>query len=123
MRALSRAYRRYRKDSCLELHVAMRLPRRFISSVRPLRRRQELIEALSQGDPALAGEAMRQHIQAALANALLRLKPYFQMSKELGETYSCSAKRRVQVGPPRAKNRRPKPYRANARTAGCSRSY
>jgi GntR family transcriptional regulator, rspAB operon transcriptional repressor len=72
---------------------------RNVSPAQPLRRHQELIEALSQGDPALAGEAMRQHIQGALGNALLRLKPYFQMSKQLGETYARSAKRRVQVDP------------------------
>jgi GntR family transcriptional regulator, rspAB operon transcriptional repressor len=65
----------------------------------PLRRHQELIEALSCGDPAFAGEAMRQHIQAALGNALLRLKPYFQMSKQMGETYARSAKRRAKVHP------------------------
>ena len=69
------------------------------SPAQPLRRHQELIEALSQDDPAGAGEAMRQHIQAAMGNALLRLKPYFEMSKELGETYVRSAKRRAVIPP------------------------
>jgi DNA-binding GntR family transcriptional regulator len=69
------------------------------SSTQPLRRHQELIEALSKGDPAVAEEAMRQHIQAALGNALLRLKPYFEMSKKLGEKYTRTVKRQVQISP------------------------
>jgi GntR family transcriptional regulator, rspAB operon transcriptional repressor len=70
------------------------------TSAPPLRRHQELIEALSQGDPALAAEGMRQHIQAALGNAMLRLKPYFQMSKQIGETYTRSVKRRIKLEQP-----------------------
>lgn len=68
------------------------------SPAQPLRRHQELIAALSAGDPAVAGEAMRQHIQAALGNALLRLKPYFQISQAMGETYVRSEKRRNKAG-------------------------
>lgn len=79
------------------LSSTWRCASRSVAAAPPLRRHQELIEALSQGDPALAGEAMRQHIQAALGNALLRLKPYFQMSKQLGETYARSAKRRIKL--------------------------
>lgn len=51
------------------------------------------------GDPALAAEAMRQHVQAALGNTLLRLKPSFPLSKQTGETYARSAKRRAKVQP------------------------
>lgn len=71
---------------------------RTVSPGQPLRRHQELVEALSQGDPSIAGEAMRQHIQAALGNALLRLKPYFEVSKRMGETYARSPKRRAKLG-------------------------
>lgn len=72
---------------------------RGVSTGQPHRRHQELIEQLSGGDPALAGEAMHQHIQAALGNALLRLKPYFEVSKRMGETYARSAKRRAKLAP------------------------
>jgi GntR family transcriptional regulator, rspAB operon transcriptional repressor len=79
------------------LSSTWRCASRNLASAPPSRRHQELIAALSQGDPAVAGEAMREHIQAALGNALLRLKPYFQMSKQLGETYARSAKRRIKL--------------------------
>ena len=79
------------------LSSTWRCAARGVSQAEPYRRHQELVDALSRGDPALAGEAMRQHIQAALGNALLRLKPYFQISKQPGESYARSAKRRVQV--------------------------
>jgi DNA-binding GntR family transcriptional regulator len=79
------------------LSSTWRCASRGVSTAQPHRRHQELIEALSGGDPAVAGEAMRQHIQAALGNALLRLKPYFQVSKQLGESYARSDKRRVKV--------------------------
>ena len=63
----------------------------------PARRHQELMEALVQGDPAIAGEAMRRHIQAAMQNALLRLEPYFRLSKKYSETYSRSAKKKREI--------------------------
>jgi len=81
------------------LDSTWRCAARSLSTAQPLRRHRELIEALSQGDPAIAGEAMRQHIQAALGNALIRLKPYFQMSKQIGEKYTRSPKKRVQINP------------------------
>ena len=68
-----------------------------LPGTRPPSRHQELIEALNRGDPAIAGEAMRQHIQAALGNALLCLEPYFRRFNEVGETYVRSEKRHSKV--------------------------
>jgi GntR family transcriptional regulator, rspAB operon transcriptional repressor len=81
------------------LDSTWRCASRSVSAAQPLRRHRELIEVMSQGDPAAASEAMRQHIQAALRDALLRLKPYFQMSKQIGKTYTRSAKKPVPADP------------------------
>ena len=60
----------------------------------PHRHHQELMESLSVGEPAVAAEAMRQHIQRSMGNALERLEPYFRVTKKYPETYARSAKRR-----------------------------
>src|SRR6185295_6743960 len=57
------------------------------SANRPPRRHQMLVEVLVQGDPAAAGEAMREHIQNGLQNTLNRLEPYFQSREANGKTY------------------------------------
>ena len=59
------------------------------------RHHQELMEALNARDAVIAGEAMRQHIQRSMANALERLEPYFRLSKKYPESYARSEKRRV----------------------------
>jgi DNA-binding GntR family transcriptional regulator len=61
---------------------------RTLSSDRPPRRHQELIDVLVKGDSAAAGEAMREHIQHGLQNTLHRLRPYFQMGETNGQTYA-----------------------------------
>ncbi len=61
----------------------------------PHRHHQELMEALSAGNGSLAAEAMREHIQRSMRNAIERLEPYFRMSKKFPETYARSPKRRV----------------------------
>jgi len=60
----------------------------------PRRTHQDLAEALNSGNPELAGAAMRRHILSSLERAFERLKPYFQLSKARGATYSRSAKKR-----------------------------
>lgn len=57
------------------------------SSNRPPRRHQMLVDVLVKGDPAAAGEAMREHIQNGLQNTLNRLEPYFQSREANGKTY------------------------------------
>jgi DNA-binding GntR family transcriptional regulator len=54
------------------------------------RRHQDLIEALVEGDPVSASEAMRAHINAALQNTLHRLEPYFQLREASVNTYARS---------------------------------
>jgi len=56
-------------------------------------RHQVLIEALSSGDPAVASDAMREHVRSSLANSLERLAPYFRLQKSHGSTYARSAKK------------------------------
>jgi len=60
------------------------------SSNRPPRRHHVLVDALVKGDPAAAGEAMREHIQNGLQNTLHRLEPYFQVREANGKTYARS---------------------------------
>ena len=54
------------------------------------RRHQDLIDVLVKGDPNVAAEAMRAHINCALQNTLHRLEPYFQLSEVNGKTYARS---------------------------------
>lgn len=58
------------------------------------RRHQDLIEVLVKGDPLLAAEAMRAHINSALQNTLHRLQPYFQLHEVNGTTYARSVNSR-----------------------------
>jgi DNA-binding GntR family transcriptional regulator len=64
------------------------------SSERPPRRHELLVDVLTKGDPAAAGEAMREHIQRGLQNTLHRLEPYFQMREANGKTFVRSANSR-----------------------------
>lgn len=51
---------------------------------------QDLIEIVTSGSPMAAAEAMRVHIQSALANTLQRLEPYFVRRKADGKTFTRS---------------------------------
>lgn len=57
------------------------------------RKHQELVAALSGGDPDRAVEAMREHVNASMANTLKRLEPYFKLRRTRGETYSRVSRR------------------------------
>ena len=70
---------------------------RNFSNGHPLRRHQELLEALAAGDPAAAAEAMRQHLEWSREWMLDRLQPYFQLGETHGQTYARSAKKRFPV--------------------------
>jgi DNA-binding GntR family transcriptional regulator len=52
-----------------------------------------LSKALASGTPAQAARAMRQHVTWSRREALERLKPYFELRKSSGRTFSRSAKR------------------------------
>jgi DNA-binding GntR family transcriptional regulator len=56
------------------------------------RRHQALVEALTGGDPALAIEAMREHVRSSQQDALTRLVPYFNLQKSRGTRYTRSVK-------------------------------
>ena len=60
----------------------------------PRRTHQDLADALCSGNPDVAGAAMRSHILASLERANDRLKPYFQLGRTRGTTYSRSSKAR-----------------------------
>lgn len=51
-------------------------------------RHQDLVEALLQGDPALAAEAVREHLAVGLQRALEVIEPYFKLRKANGRTFS-----------------------------------
>ena len=67
---------------------------RATSSTR--RRHQNLSKILVSGAPDEAAEAMRQHVNRGMENAMARLKPYFRIRKAFGQTYFRSEKRQKQ---------------------------
>jgi DNA-binding GntR family transcriptional regulator len=60
------------------------------------RRHEQLAEALISGTPDDAAEAMRQHVNCGMDNAMERLKPYFRIRRAFGRTYFRSEKRQKQ---------------------------
>jgi len=64
---------------------------------KPRRHHQQLMKALSAGDPALAAEAMRDHIVTSMERALARLEPYFEIGRQNGSKYTRTRKDRVQA--------------------------
>ena len=54
----------------------------------PRRTHQDLLAVLSDGDAALAAEAMRRHIVSSKDRAIERLKPYFEIQATRGSTFS-----------------------------------
>ena len=69
---------------------------REVSEPAPLRQHQLLVETLITRQPEEAAEAMRQHVNRGMENALSRLKPYFRIRKAYGRTYFRSEKRQKQ---------------------------
>jgi DNA-binding GntR family transcriptional regulator len=59
-------------------------------------RHEHLVEALISGTPEDAAEAMRQHVNRGMNNAMERLKPYFRIRRAFGRTYFRSEKRQKQ---------------------------
>jgi DNA-binding GntR family transcriptional regulator len=55
---------------------------------RPRRGHRDLIDILIKGEPVVAAEAMRAHINSALENTLQRLEPYFKLRETNGTTYA-----------------------------------
>jgi DNA-binding GntR family transcriptional regulator len=67
------------------------------SPEQPKRNHQDLIEALSGGDPTRAADAMRKHILSSMTRAMERLQPYFHLNKTRGTTYARSAKKQLEA--------------------------
>jgi GntR family transcriptional regulator, rspAB operon transcriptional repressor len=61
---------------------------------------QDLVEALSSGEPQRAAEAMRSHILSSQNRAIERLKPYFRLQETHGTVYPRSAKKQVNAKNP-----------------------
>ena len=53
---------------------------------------------LSKGRPAVAAEAMREHIAVGLERTLEVLQPYFKMRERAGQTFFRSEKKRQLQG-------------------------
>jgi len=66
------------------------------SDENPHRPHSELMDVLVAGDPVKAAEAMREHVNRGMENAMNRLKPYFRMRKACGKTFFRSEKRKNQ---------------------------
>lgn len=69
---------------------------REASDQSPLRRHEQLVEVLTAGSPDEAAEAMRDHVNRGMRNAMERLKPFFRIRKACGRTYFRSEKRQKQ---------------------------
>lgn len=61
---------------------------RSSSAGQPGRGHRNLVEILVKGEPVVAAEAMRAHINSALENTLRRLEPYFKLRETNGTTYA-----------------------------------
>ena len=70
---------------------------RDLTNGHPLRRHQDLVEALSKGDAAVAADAIRQHLDWSRAWMLDRLQPFFELGEAQGQTYARSTKRRLNL--------------------------
>ena len=57
------------------------------------RRHQDLVDAISCGDPVLAADAMRQHIAVGMQHVMEVLEPYFRLRKANGRTFYRSEKK------------------------------
>jgi DNA-binding GntR family transcriptional regulator len=60
-------------------------------------RHQMLVESLAGGDPAVAAEAMREHVRSSQQDALSRLVPYFKLQRTRGTRYTRSNKNQPAV--------------------------
>ena len=58
-------------------------------------RHENLVTALVSGDPAAAGEAMREHIRSSRDHYLRSLEPFFRQLEEHPQTYARKAKKRI----------------------------
>ena len=63
------------------------------------RRHQDLIDALCSGDPAIAADAVRQHIAVGMEHSLEILQPYFKLRKATGRTFHRSERKLKQRQP------------------------
>jgi DNA-binding GntR family transcriptional regulator len=54
----------------------------------------DLATVLCEGPPERAAEAMRAHLKVSLEHTMDRLKPYFRLRKESGQTFVRSERRR-----------------------------
>lgn len=58
-------------------------------------RHENLVRALTEGDPQTAGEAMRQHVRSSRDHYLRSLEPFFQQLEEHPHTYARTPNRRI----------------------------
>lgn len=65
----------------------------------PPSRHEDLMKVLANAEPAAAAEMMRSHIRSSMANAMLRLEPYFRLHKEYSQTYSRRVRSPVGLEP------------------------
>jgi len=64
----------------------------------PVRRHQDLLDALTSGKPKAAAEAMRHHIAVGMAHTLEVLQPYFKQRRADGGTFFRSDRKRQLQG-------------------------
>jgi DNA-binding GntR family transcriptional regulator len=62
-------------------------------------RHEILVKTLVEGDPAAAGEAMREHVRSSREHYLRTLEPFFEQMKEHPRTFARTPKNRICLGP------------------------
>lgn len=60
----------------------------------PSTRHQELADAVCSGDPNLAAEEVRRHLEVGMQHSMEVLQPYFRLRKATGRTFHRSDKKR-----------------------------
>lgn len=67
-------------------------------------RHESLVKTLVNGDPKMAGEAMREHVRSSRDHYLRNLEPFFQQLEEHPQTYARKAKKRICLEEPTAES-------------------
>jgi DNA-binding GntR family transcriptional regulator len=62
----------------------------------PVRRHQDLLDALTSGRPNEAADAMRQHISAGMAHTVEVLQPYLKTRKGAGTFFRSDRRQALQ---------------------------
>ena len=85
------------EKTCALSSIWLCVGRNFTDGHGNARRHQLLMEALGKGDPDVAAEAMRRHINSSRDVMLKRLEGYFLLGDTSGQSYVRSNKKKLSL--------------------------